>query len=190
MSENTSRADGYLLPAAGFPAPEYDEILDSIFQRHVVGVTGLPLDRVRLRWHNPPEDWPASETDWCEVGVNRITVFEGPSIVHIGSDALSADDGCDAQSWVEDIKLMVSFYGPNANGNTALFLEGCGLAQNGDQLRRQGLDYVSAAPPRAVPYFLNQCWIRHWDVIVSFRRCARRIYPVRNLADAPHILEK
>lgn len=184
MSENTSRTDGYLRPAAGSAAPAYDDELDKIFQKHVIGITGLPGDLVRPRWQPRPPKQPAPDVDWCSVGVKLIDPTAGPFIDHEGSDISSQDDGHDVRTWHEEVGLLASFYGPHASGYASIFIDGCGIPQNADQLRKHGISYVASGPPTPAPDFLNERWIRRVDVSMTFRRKTTRTYLVRNLASA------
>lgn len=187
---NTSQTDGYLTPPAGSPAPDYDAALDAVFQQHVVGTTGLPGNLVRPRWQPKPPAHPAPDVDWCAIGVKGVLNRFGPAIVHSGSDPTNPDDGQDARQWHEDIEVLASFYGPHAHGYASLLIDGCGIPQNNDQLRSHELAFVSASDPIAAPDFVNQQWIRRFDVTLVFRRRTQRIYQVRNIADATTNFER
>lgn len=187
---NTSQTDGYLTPPAGSPAPVYDAELDAIFQRHAVGITSLPGSLVRPRWQIRPPTQPAVDVNWCSIGVKGVVNRFGPAIVHSGSDPTNPDDGQDARQWHEDVEVLASFYGPDAHGFASLFVDGCGIPQNNDQLRSYNVAFVSAGDPVAAPDFVNQQWIRRFDVTLVFRRQTQRVYQVRNLADAQINIER
>lgn len=187
---NTSRTGGYLTPPAGSPAPAYDDALDDIFQRHAVGVTGLPANMVRPRWQERPPVQPSRETNWCSIGVKSIPNKFGPALIHIGTDASNPDDGEDVREWQEEIEVIASFYGPNALNYASLLIDGCGIPQNNDQLAPYQIAFITATNPVAAPDFVNQQWIRRFDTVLTFRRKTQRTYLVRNLADAQINLDR
>ena len=177
---NTSATGGYIQPAST-AAPVADLDLDLVVQALVVGVTGLPGDRVRPRWQPTQPRMPDITVDWCAVGVTVTDTERGAAYVtHDGSG-----DGHDDLVRHEQLEVLASLYGPSAARNAALLRDGLQIAQNRAALDAQGMAFVEAGPVRTVPELVNEQWLRRCDVSLTLRRVVRREYPVLNILSAP-----
>ncbi len=177
---NTSATGGYIQPAST-ATPVADLDLDLVVQALVVGVTGLPGERVRPRWQPTQPRVPEITVDWCAVGVTVTDTERGTAYVsHDG-----AGDGHDDMVRHEQIEVLATFYGPGAARNAAQLRDGLQIAQNREALNAQGMGFVEAGPVRTVPELVNEQWLRRCDITFTLRRAVRRQYPVLNILSAP-----
>ncbi len=185
---NTSKTNDYVLPVGDIPA--YDDELDAILQRYVVGITGLQGKCVRPRWQTKPPKQPPVGVSWCAVGVINTDSQMYPVIEHFGTDPTNPDDGHDVLSRHEKIEVLASFYGPHAQGFCSSFEDGCLMPQNNDQLRKHGMAFISKDSIRAVPTLQNNQWLKRYDIRLFFRRKVSRTYQIRNIASAHFEINK
>lgn len=174
MATDSSVA-GYISPV-GAPVI-YDDALDDAFQRAVVGITGLPGALVRPRYQKEMPNQPDFETNWCAMGVTKLTpdlfAHEQPLPAGEGSEVVSSD---------EILELLLSFYGPNSNALAETFRAGLMLTQNREALRADAnIALVNLAEAVLVPTLTKQMWVRRVDVRAFFRRRVEREYAVLSL---------
>jgi hypothetical protein len=175
---NTSASGGQLLPA-GTPAPAEDADLDAIFQAVIAAISGLPGQYVRPRWQPVPPQQPEPTTDWCAVGIGVSHPDAGP---YFGHDTV--DPGTDTYIRHEQLDVLASFYGPSGKRYTGILRDGLAVRQNTEALAAVDVAFVESGSIRALPEFVNQQWIRRWDLPLRFRRKVTRTYPVRNVLSA------
>jgi len=175
---NDSSTGGYLGPAVATP-PLEDAELDAVFQQLIVGVTGLPGPMVRPRWQTTVPKQPEPSVNWCALGVTVLPPDAGPAITHNPTG-----DGTDVYVRHQTINVLASFYGPNCGQNSQMLLDGLAIPQNLEQLKANDMQSVTEGDRRAAPDFLNQQWIRRYDVTLVFSRKITRTYAVRNLNSA------
>lgn len=175
---NTSATGGYLAPAAASP-PLEDADIDAVFQRAIVGITGLDGELVRPRWQLTPPKQPDPSVNWCAFGIVDFKVDDGPAIRHI-----SAGDGSDEYVRHEDIILACTFYGPMAQRYAAMTRDGMAIPQNIEALKLDGVVYIDSMEIRSVPELVNQLWIKRYDLPLKFRRQIKRTYQVLNILSA------
>lgn len=174
---NTSASGGYLTPA-GTPTPA-DEALEDILQPMVVGITGLPGKMVRPRWQPGNPKQPEPNVDWCAIGVMHTKQDANPAIEHDGTG-----DGADQYQRHQDVILLATFYGPNAQAYGQLLSDGMYVPQNGEALRALNMAFVDAGDLIAAPDLINQQWVRRYDLRIRLRRKIERTYPVLNILSA------
>ena len=179
---NTSASGGYLTPA-GTPTPA-DEALEDILQPMVVGITGLPGKMVRPRWQSGNPKQPEPNVDWCAFGVMHTKQDANPAIEHDGTG-----DGADQYQRHQDVTLLATFYGPNAQAYGQLLSDGMYVPQNSEALKALNMVFVEAGDLIAAPDLLNQQWVRRYDLRIRLRRKIECTYPVLNIlsADTPVI---
>ncbi|QIE88045.1 hypothetical protein G5B91_17915 [Pseudomonas nitroreducens] len=179
---NTSASGGYLTPA-GAPTPA-DEALEDILQPMVVGITGLPGKMVRPRWQPGNPKQPEPNVNWCAIGVMHTKQDANPAIEHDGTG-----NGADQYQRHQDVILLATFYGPNAQAYGQLLSDGMYIPQNGEALRALNMAFVEAGDLIAAPDLINQQWVRRYDLRIRLRRKIERTYPVLNIlsADTPVI---
>lgn len=174
---NTSATGGYLTPA-GTPTPS-DEALEDILQPVVAGVTGLQGKYVRPRWQPGNPKQPEPSVDWCAIGVMQTKLDANPAIEHD-----SAGDGSDQYQRHQDVILLATFYGPNAQGFGQLLSDGLYVPQNSEALNALNMAFVEAGDLIAAPELINQQWVRRYDLRIRLRRKIERTYPVLNILSA------
>ncbi|GAA7770980.1 hypothetical protein RN01_29835 [Cupriavidus sp. SHE] len=174
---NTSATGGYLAPTA--PVPPEDDALDDLLQAMVAGVTGLDGKMVRPRWQQTVPKQPEPAVNWCALGITAQTNDAGPAIQHDGDG-----DGSDTYIRHQEIELLCTFYGPAAKGYAQRLADGMAIPQNGEQLGLNDMKFASASEIRAVPDFVNQQWVRRYDLTLVLRRKITRTYAVLNLLSA------
>lgn len=179
---NTSATGGHLAPT-GTPTPA-DEALENILQPLVAGITGLHSDFVRPRWQPGNPKQPEPNVNWCAIGVMHTKQDANPAIEHDGTG-----DGADQYQRHQDVTLLATFYGPNAQAYGQLLSDGMYVPQNGEALKALGMAFVEAGDLIAAPDLLNQQWVRRYDLRIRLRRKIERTYPVLNIlsADTPVI---
>lgn len=177
MSGNTSATGGYLQATSG-PTAIYDAALQDILAGAVKGVTGLPGSLVRPRWQPEPPPQPLPTTDWCSVGVMFIPHWDFPYIWHNPFGNLNGYDQLQRQ---EELEVLTSFYGPNAELNASAWRDGMYVQQNNDQLLSFGIRFVSAGRMIILPDLTNSQYINRADVTHYFRRQVSRNYAVLNI---------
>ncbi|WP_454734240.1 phage neck terminator protein [Cupriavidus pauculus] len=175
---NTSATGGPLAPAVASPPLEDDE-LDDLLQETVAGVTSLDGAMVRPRWQPTVPKQPEPGTNWCAIGITVQTPDAGPAIQHD-----PAGDGSDTYIRHQDIELLCSFYGPSASGYAQRLADGMAIPQNSEHLALRDVKFVSASEVRPAPEFVNQQWVRRYDLTLTLRRKITRTYPVLNLLSA------
>lgn len=175
---NNSSTGGYLAPAVATP-PAEDEALDNLLQELVAGVSGLTGNLVRPRWQPTVPKQPESTVNWCALGITVQNNDAGPAIQHD-----PAGDGQDEYQRHQDIELLCTFYGPAAKGYAQRLADGLAIPQNREQLGINDMAFVSAGEIRAAPDFINQQWVRRYDLTVQLRRKITRTYAVLNLLSA------
>lgn len=179
---NNSATGGYLSPAVASP-PLEDADLDAQFQKAVVGITGLPGKYVRPRWQPTVPKQPEPSVNWCAIGVTAIAPDDGAYIKHFGTG-----DGHDDYVRHEDIELACSFYGPQAQRYATYLRDGLAIPQNVEQLKLGGIAWVECEALRAAPEFINQQWVKRYDLTARFRRQVKRTYGVLNIVSANPVL--
>ncbi|KVP48396.1 LIC_12616 family protein [Burkholderia ubonensis] len=173
-----SSTGGYLAPSDDVPLVEDDE-LDDLVHDLIAGVTALPGDLVRPRWQPTVPKQPEPGVDWCAFGVQEQEPDAGPAIQHDG-----AGDGHDTYIRHQDIDVLCTFYGPRAKGYAQRLADGLAIPQNREQLQKDDMAFIGVGPIRAVPDFVNQQWVRRYDMTVTLRRKITRTYAVLNLKSA------
>ncbi|MBR8344226.1 phage neck terminator protein [Burkholderia ambifaria] len=172
---NDSSTGGYLAPAADAP-PAEDDALDDLVHDLIAGITALSPDLVRPRWQPTVPKQPEPGTDWCAFGVQEQEPDAGPAIQHDGTG-----DGSDTYVRHQGLDVMCTFYGPRAKGYAQRLADGLAIPQNREQLQLQDMAFVGTSVIRPAPDFVNQQWVRRYDMTVTLRRKITRTYAVLNL---------
>jgi hypothetical protein len=172
---NDSTVPGYLQPTG--TAPPEDADLDSIFQKLIIGLTGLPGNMVRPRWQATVPKQPEPSTNWCAVGVTGIE-----------HDANSYEQlnpaGNETFIRHEIIAVLCSFYGANALSYAAQARDGMYVAQNNSTLDQFEMGLVEVGSIVTAPDLVNQQWIRRFDLSMRIRRRVVRTYPILTVLSA------
>ncbi|USS43719.1 hypothetical protein NFI99_04520 [Burkholderia glumae] len=175
---NDSSTGGYLAPTVNVP-PDEDNALDDLVHDLIAGVTALPPDLVRPRWQTTVPEQPAPDANWCAFGVSDQAPDVNPVIQHNGTG-----DGSDTYIRHQGIEVACTFYGPNAKGYAQRLADSLAIPQNREALGVNDMAFVGVSGIRTAPDFVNQQWIRRYDITVTLRRKITRTYPVLNLLSA------
>src|ERR1700754_132756 len=126
---NDSTTAGYLTPVS---TPVLtDAQLDAVFQKFVVGVTGLAGNMVRPRWQRVPAPVPQDpDTDWAALGVMPVTADDNAYIQHI----TDVDNGIDVLIRHEVIEVLASFYGAHGQRYAMQCRDALWVGNNRDML--------------------------------------------------------
>lgn len=178
---NTSATGGYLVPVSAPPAN--DDALEDILQAAVVGITGLDGSLVRPRWQPGNPKQPEASVDWCAFGVTETEPEDGTAYVAHDGNA-NGGLGQDNLQRHESFRVLASFYGPNAAGYAQRLRDGLYIAQNREELAASLIAFVNTDTIRQVPEFVNNQWVKRYDLSVNFRRKVERAYAIQNLASA------
>lgn len=177
MPTNTSATGGYLTPSSTLPPN--DDALEDILTELVAGVTGLDRNLVRPRFQTKPPKLPSVSTDWAAVGISDNDADFDAVVTHDGTG-----NGETTLSRNERFEVMVSFYGPNAEGYAKLFRDGLEIPQNREEINKYSINFVSVGTLRNVPEQVNNVWYKRRDLPVYFNRGETRTYAIENIAIA------
>lgn len=180
VSSDSSIA-GYLAPTSAPPLADLE--LDTLIGTFIAGVTGLPSDLVRPRWQDRDDNEggtqprvPDRGTTWCAVGVTVTDTDDTPAQVHIGDG-----DGSTTLRRFDTLEILASFYGPKGDAYAKLVRDSFYIAQNRDEMDRNGLGFLSCDPIRRLPEIIAMGTRRRSDL--SFRLIHRidRTYAILNV---------
>lgn len=178
---NTSATGGYLTPTS--PPPVADLDLDILLQTVIVGITGLPVDKVRPRvqpndqFGRPVIPIPNAEVDWCAVAVTDYDPDDTPAQIHV-SDGL----GYTILRRSARLNVLASFYGPHSDYYSTLAHDALFIGQNREAMRADGLNFISADTVRRVPDIVNGSNRRRADLPMRFVQAIERRYEIQNVA--------
>jgi hypothetical protein len=172
-----SSTAGYLQPVGTSPPEDAD--LDAIFQKLIVGITGLPGNMVRPRWQPTLPKQPEPATNWCAIGVTDIEHDANSYEQHN-----PAGDGSDTFIRHEILSVLCSFYGVNALNYAAQARDGMYVAQNNSTLDQFEMGLVEVGSIRTAPELINQQWVRRFDLSMRIRRRIVRTYPILTILSA------
>lgn len=175
---NNSSTSGILSPSLNPDVLEGEKLVD-FFQNWVASITGMPGQYVRPRWQAEPPNIPASNIDWCAIGIKRRESDTYVSEVHV-----SADLGYNELRRHEILHFLISFYGPRADLYSELFREGVQVAQNREILTLHSMGLVETGEVVTVPEMIKDKWLNRLDLDFSIRRQIVRHYAVQNLNSA------
>jgi hypothetical protein len=148
----------------------------------IMGISGLPPDRVRPRWDYANPEMPEHEVDWAAVGVTDVRGdFDG-----FQERDPSANDG-DGATYLhmnELITVMCSFYGANGGMYLRRVRDGLKIPQNLDALKKQRIAFVGEIGSRNANELVNRYWYRRRDLTLQFNRRVMYEYGIYNLLSA------
>lgn len=183
---NDSSTGGYLAPT-GTPTPLEDQALLDFFQAIFAGITGIPGTLIRPRWQPTPPNQPSNGTNWMAFGITDRPADEFAYEYH--NPAAAGGQGADIVERTEELTILCSFYGLNADSNAALLRDGLQVGQNREVLLKNGMALISAGGIVAAPAILNSQWYYKVDMSVRIRRAVVRTYPILNLESAVFSVE-
>lgn len=176
---NTSATGGYLTPDPIGPQPLEGDALVDFMQAIVVGITGLDGRMVRPRWQPEPPNLPNADESWVAIGITSTRRDTNAYVQHDGDG-----DGADNLQRHEEIDLLTSFYGPQADEYVSLLRDGLQVAQNREVMQLAGMGLVDTGDAIRAPTLVKDRWLHRIDMRVTVRRQILRRYPVLNLQSA------
>lgn len=180
---NTSATGGYLTPLPNGPQPLDDDALYEFFQPIVAGVVGtIPGSLIIPRWQPEAPNLPAVGTNWAALGIENGHITQYTYQAH--HPAVGNTPGYDEYQAHEDLHILLSFYGPLARTNAALWRDGIQIAQNREVLLLNNMGLVIVGDIVAVPALVKELWLRRYDISVTIRRELIRWYGVLDLVGA------
>lgn len=174
-NSNTSASGGPLIPSS-LGGDFNDRALDRFLQQFVTTITGIPGNCVFPRWRPEPADIPDEGTDWGAIGVTdrKRDTFAYES-------KLPAQDQATTVFRSEELEILLSFYGPNAQQYAEIFANGLQVAQNREILTVNNMGLIESEDTLAVPAKINERWMRGQDTKFRIRRSIKYTYPVQNV---------
>lgn len=173
---NNSASGGYLVPSSSTPLPG-NLSLEDFIQTVIVGISGITGTLVRPKWQRNPPKNPDIDTDWIAFGIQQSPA---DSYAYAGLN----DQGVNVLQRQEQLDIQLSFYGPNALENMAVFRDGFQIQQNLEAMRLAQMGYTGITPGIRGPDLLNERWVERWEMTLSLTRQVQRVYPVLSFASA------
>ena len=162
---------GYIAPVTP-PDPLEGNALENAFQALVAGITGLDPTLVRPRWQPDPPNQPDFATTWAAIGITESDDDRFVYTVQKDADNIQMERD-------QVLRVMFSFYGPNAQSMLDRFQDGIALDRNReDILHTAGIKLVEIMKARQLPALLKEKWVKRLDVEGVFRRRKVRLYGV------------
>lgn len=178
---NTSATGGYLAPAIT-PAPLQGQSLEDFLQQVLSFVSGLPGKSVIPRWQQEPPNLANIGTNWAALGIQTTDPDWNAVQTH-------DPDGTTKLSRNEQVEILTSFYGPQAELYAGVFRDGIQVDQNREVLQLAEMGLVSTGRATAVPSLVKERWLYRVDLPWVINRLVRRTYPVLNLLIAQGTLD-
>jgi hypothetical protein len=179
---NTSATGGYLAPSP-LPQPvvglEFEDFLHSVIQQ----ITGVAAQLIRPRWQPDPANLPQANQSWIAFGI-----LDWEPDTYAVEEFNPANQGSMELTRHETVETLVSFYGPDANKNAAVFRDGLQISQNREALTAAGIGQRSTGKASHIPSLVKERWQSRVDVPWTFRRQIKRSYPVLYLLSAQNVL--
>lgn len=180
---NTSATGGNLVPQTGSPAPLQGDALFDFFQAWIVSLTGMQGQYVRPRWQPEPPNIPLDGIDWAAFGITNRHPQTFAAEIHY--PAAGINPGYDEIRNHEELTILVSFYGVNADNNASLLREGMSVAQNREILSQNNMGLVGWGDTLAVPEMIKEKWLYRVDFEFVVRRQIVRDYAVLDIISVP-----
>jgi hypothetical protein len=173
---NTSATGGYLLPAPPIPYPgnlTFKQFLQTMF----VGISGLPGDLVRGKWQKNPPKEPDVDVNWLAIGLGD-NAPDANAYVGVNSQ------GGNVFYRHEELEILCTFWGPEADEVASLTRDGFQLGQNRDAMNLASMGFKGTSPAHRVPDLVNERWIDRYEMSVYLRRERIRTYPILTFLSA------
>jgi hypothetical protein len=175
-----SRFAGYLGPASPGPAPAEDDAWEDFLHDVFAGVTGLDPTLVRPRWQPEPPLRPDINVDWMAFGTQSTRTDFVPVFYHLDDTG----EGYDAMQEMEELDILLSFYGPNCEKYQSYCRRGLFVDQNQAVFRANAVGMVSTTGFTRAAELVRERWWPRTDMTVTLRREVRYNYNVLNLLRA------
>lgn len=175
---NTSANVGYIQPTYK-PDVLEGAALQDFLHDWLVGVSNVQKPMIRPRWQPEPPNIPDVKTDWMAFGIvdreSSTFPYEGHDGTNLGHNTMIRH---------EQLTVLISVYGPNADITAHLIRENAMVAQNREVLFKKGFAVKSIGGFRAAPEMIKQQWMYRVDFEIVFNRKIEIVYPILNIASA------
>ena len=179
---NSSASGGYL--TAGPPTSPQDDALIDVVSSAIVRMLDITPSYVRPRWQPIPAPELPPTTDWCSLGLMTEMATFSPEIIHdptLFPNLAGTPQGGDVLIRREKLSLLITFYGPNSNGNAASMRDAFFIPQNWEALRTLGIVLYDVDHLSNIPELVNNQWIARSDIDVQMFREVKRTFEVFTL---------
>lgn len=146
-------------------------------------VTGLAGSKLRPRWQPEAPNLPAAGTDWAAFGVVSRRAEPFAFVRHV-SEAETDGAGFDEMQRHEELDVLVSFYGPNADAYATALRDNAQIAQNRERLMLAGMGLIETSEITTLPSLMKNLWLYRQDITVRIRRIIVRQFRVESLLAA------
>lgn len=172
-SSNSSQVAGILSPIGNVPL-DYDQLC-SMF--NALFATILNIDRSLVIEFNQVEPGPMPKDDvtWVSYGIDFTTEHEGSTPIQE-----MTDNGL-VLTYYQEIKNLVTIYGPNRWGYESRLKAGLLLGQNREFIAQHGLVISDVTASRNTSILVQNKWKRILNFRISFRRPITYTYNVESL---------
>ncbi|MDG7050611.1 MAG: hypothetical protein JRZ94_05350 [Nitrososphaerota archaeon] len=177
---NTSATGGYLVGTVNPTVLYTDNALQDFLHEWIVGITGLAPALVRPRWQPEQPNIPQSAVDWCAFGITDKSYIGQPFVNHIAS-SIAYPNGYDEVRSHQELTVMVTFYGPDAENYELLLSKGMFVAQNQEALNLVNVALTGCGGSTTIPELIKEKWVYRVDLPIYFRRQIVLDYQVLNL---------
>lgn len=177
---NNSSSGGYLTPTSsdGFPS---GLSLTQFIQTFIVGVSGFDGTLVRPKWQVEPLKNPLGNVDWIAFAV---AINNPDAYAYVWIDQ---DENTNLQRQ-DRLEIQMSFYGPNAQENSSIILDGFQIPQNLEALRMVNMGYLGITPAIRGPDLVNEKWIDRYETSLILTRQVQRVYPILSFASVAGVI--
>jgi hypothetical protein len=172
---NNSATGGYLAPASS-PAPLEGKALFEFLQQVFVNITGMPGTVFFPRWQLEPPNLPAVGSDWAAFGIVKRS---NPKFQFVTATSTYSE-----YQTHEEMEILTSFYGPNADTNAALLRDGLYISQNREVLLTNNMGLVDTGDLITTSELVKNQWLYRVDLRVNIRRQIVRQYPILDVTSA------
>jgi hypothetical protein len=176
----SSATGGYLPPLPPpAPGPLEGQALFEFFQQFFVNLTGLPGTLFFPRWQSEPPNLPAFGTDWAAFGITKRSTSTFAYVRHVpGVNGPTPVSGYNEYQRHEELDILVSFYGPDADTYAALVRDGVQITQNLEVLELNSMGLIETLDLLTVPELVKERWLYRVDLTVRIRRLIVRQYAI------------
>jgi hypothetical protein len=184
MSGSNSSASGGFLTQTNTALT--NEALHDAIQETLAGISGIDGTLVRPRWQPgfPPgqgPNQPAPDVQWIAFGITGRDAADYPAMRH-------HNGGPSTLTRWSIFTVLVSCYGPDADGIAERLRDGLYVNQNWEALSAVGVKLLEAQSATAVPDLVNTGYIDHCDLPLRFAQAVDRDYNILDIASSDGVI--
>ena len=181
-----SNVAGYLEPNSQ-PAPLEDAALEDFFHDIIVGLSGLPDDKVRPMWQEEPPTQPGRSNVWLAFG---ITIQPGDTYAAEVHDPVGEEgQGVDQFQRHETLEISMICFGPNSGATMRLLRDSVQIEQNRAVLTANGFGFQETTDIIHGPVLAKSKYQQRSDMKLIVRRAVVRDFQVLNILESDITLD-